>query len=97
MSEPTTRKALATTERALSEIDQELERHAAGRGQVSTPGQLTSLRRQLAQMAAQLSTPQLPAKDQRVRGIGRVVADSWPYDNPLGGTILEAERLYLKA
>ncbi|WP_399926915.1 hypothetical protein [Streptomyces kanamyceticus] len=90
-------KALAATEQALSGIDEELERHAAGRGSVSNPGQLAHLREQLVHVVQQLSAPPLPPKEQRLRGVGRVVADSWPYDNPLGGMILEAEQLYLKA
>ncbi|MFH8608422.1 hypothetical protein ACH4D5_13170 [Streptomyces sp. NPDC018029] len=97
MSESAVQKALAVSERALSGIDEELARHAAGRGSVSNPGQLAALRAQLLQVVQQLAAPPLPPKDQRLRGIGRVIADSWPYDNPLGGMILEAERLYLDA
>ncbi|MET7361048.1 hypothetical protein ABZS76_21745 [Streptomyces sp. NPDC005562] len=97
MSESAARKALAAIERALVGIDQELERHVAGRGSVSGPEQLGRIRDQLAGAARELSTPPLPSRAQRPRGIGRVVTDSWPYDNPLGGMILEAEQLYLEA
>ncbi|MEV0639654.1 hypothetical protein AB0I77_32910 [Streptomyces sp. NPDC050619] len=97
MSESTAQKARAVIERALSGIDEELERHAAGQGRMSSPGQLASIREQLTQMAQQLSAPHLPPKEQRLRGVGRVIADSWPYDNALGGLILEAEQLYLRA
>ncbi len=97
MTESAVQKALAAIERALSGIDEELERHASGQGSVSNPAQLATLRTQLVQAARQLADPPLPSKGQRLRGIGRVIADSWPYDNPLGGMILEAEQLYLKA
>ena len=97
MSRPAAQKALAATERALSAIGEELARHAAGQGSVSSTGQLTQIRGQLTRIADQLSSPELPPKAQRVRGVGRVIADSWPYDSPLGAAILEAEQLYLKA
>ncbi|MEU9214802.1 hypothetical protein [Streptomyces sp. NPDC048415] len=97
MSETTAQKALNATTQALSGIDEELERHAAGQGRVSSAKQLASIREQLTQMAQQLSSSQLPPKAQRLRGAGHVVADSWPYDSSLGVVILEAEQLYLKA
>jgi hypothetical protein len=97
VSESAVQKALAATEQALSGIDEELERHAAGHGRVSSAGQLTSIRDQLTRMALQLSSPPLPPRPQRVRGVGRVIADSWPYDSPLAALILDAERLYLQA
>jgi hypothetical protein len=97
VSRPFVQKALAATERALSGIDEELERHAAGQGSVSSTGQLTQIRSQLTRIADQLASPELPPKEQRVRGMGRVIADSWPYDSPLGAVILKAEQLYLKA
>jgi hypothetical protein len=90
-------KALAATEGALSGVDEELERQAAGQGSVSGTRQLTQIRSQLIRMADQLSSPELPPKEQRVRGAGRVIADSWSYGSPLGAAILEAEQLYLKA
>jgi hypothetical protein len=97
VSESTAQKALAATRQALSGIDEELQRHTDGHGRVSSAQQLTSLREQLEQVAVQLSTSPLPPKPQRLRGIGRVITDSWPYDNPLGSLILEAEQLYLRA
>ncbi|MCF3119306.1 hypothetical protein IPZ68_06230 [Streptomyces arenae] len=83
MPDSAVQKAVAATEQALSGIDEELERHAAGQGSVSDPKQLTALRAQLSRVAQQLSAPPLPPKEQRLRGIGRPVADSWPY-SPLG-------------
>ncbi|WP_406477214.1 hypothetical protein [Streptomyces sp. NBC_01615] len=97
MSESAVQKALAATEEALSGIDEELERHAAGHGRVSSPRQLTSIRDQLAQMVLHLSSSPLPPKPQRVRGVGRVIADSWTYDSPLAALVLDADRLYLQA
>ncbi|WP_406443206.1 hypothetical protein OHB14_30060 [Streptomyces sp. NBC_01613] len=97
VSVPAVQKALVATEQALSGIDEELERHAAGHGRVSSAEQLVSIRDQLAQMALQLTSPRLPPRGQRLRGVGRVVGDSWPYGNVLGGLILEAEQLYLNA
>ncbi|MGW3409788.1 hypothetical protein [Streptomyces sp. NPDC000888] len=64
---------------------------------MSNARQLVSIREQLALMETQLSSSQLPPKAQRLRGAGRAVADSWPFDSALGAMILEAEQLYLKA
>ncbi|WP_129307505.1 hypothetical protein [Streptomyces sp. L2] len=81
----------------MSGIDEDLLRHTASHGRVSSTQQLAALREQLEQVAVQLSSSPLPPKPQRLRGIGRVITDSWPYDNPLASLILEAEQLYLKA
>jgi hypothetical protein len=97
MPESPVQKALAVITRALRGIDEELDRHAAGQGRVSSAKQLASIRAQLSQMELQLSSPELPPRTERLRGVGRVIADSWPYDSPLGSTILEAEQLYLKS
>ncbi|KPI15697.1 hypothetical protein OK074_2142 [Actinobacteria bacterium OK074] len=97
MPESALRKALTAIGQALSGIDEDLERHAAGQGNVSSPEQLSEIRNQLTQMASQLSSSQLPPREQRLRGASRVITDSWSSDNPLGSKILEAERLYLKA
>ena len=85
------------TRQALSGIDAELERHATCHGRMSSTAQLTFIRGQLAQMAEQLSSPPLPPRQQRLRGVGRVIAESWPFDSPLASEIMEAERLYLQA
>ncbi|MFF4506636.1 hypothetical protein [Streptomyces sp. NPDC001401] len=97
MSRPAAQKALDATERALSGVDEELERHATGQGSVSSAGQLTWIRSQLTRIADQLASPELPPKEQRACGVGRVITDSWPCDSRLSAAILEAEQLYLKA
>lgn len=97
MSQKAAQRGLAAIGQALSGVDEELERHAVGRGRLSSAEQLAWIRRQLEQMAQQLSAPELPPKEQRLRGAGQVVADSWPYGNPLGAPVLEAEQLYLRA
>lgn len=48
-------------------------------------------------MVLHLSSSPLPPKPQRVRGVGRVIADSWTYDSPLAALVLDADRLYLQA
>lgn len=99
MSESAIQRACAAITRAIFGIDEEMERHAAGHGHVSNTKELASIREQLTQMALQLqsSSAQLPPEAQRLCGAGHLVADSWPYDSPLGVMILEAEQLYLKA
>lgn len=68
MSELAIRKALTATARALSGVDEELQRHGVGQGRVSNAKQLASIREQLTLMETQLSSSQLPPKEQRVRG-----------------------------
>jgi len=38
----------------------------------------------------------LPEKNMRSLGLGRAIADSWPFDSKLGEEIVKAERAYIE-
>jgi hypothetical protein len=88
-------KALSSVREALAALDEEILAHQEGRGSVSSPSQLSDLRRTLAAMESQLAEGPLPPRSERLRGAGHAVADSWPYDSSLGPLILTAEQRYL--
>lgn len=94
-NEPDVQKALSSVREAVAALDEEILAHQEGRGSVSSPSQLSNLRRTLAAMESQLGTGSLPPRSERARGAGRTVADSWPFDSSLGRLILTAEQRYL--
>lgn len=93
--EPNVEKALGSVREAVAALDEEILAHQEGRGSVSSPAQLSNLRRTLATMESQLGTGPLPPRSERLRGAGRAIADSWPFDSSLGRLILTAEQRYL--
>jgi len=90
----TKQKALDLTRKALAMLALEEENHRQGRPAVGEPAQLHSSRRQLEQMLAQLESDALPSPDKRVGGMGHMIGDSWPLNDPLGIALLEAEQAY---
>ena len=90
-------KALELTRKALALLSHEEERHSQGCATVGSATQLRSSRNQLEQMLTQLESDGLPSPDRRVRGMGHMVGDSWPLNEPLGNALLEAEQAYRKA
>jgi hypothetical protein len=89
--------ALDAVDAALAAIEGEISAHAAGRGGVGDRRQLTGFRTDLEAMKHQLAAGTLPPRAQRITGVGRTIADSWPFDSPLGAVLLEAEQKYLRA
>lgn len=87
---------LAFIANALNAVEAEQEKHNAGRGSVSNGQQLELIRSKLLTMSTQISSGDVPPKEERIRGIGRMVTDSWPLNNELGEVLIEAEQRYLK-
>jgi hypothetical protein len=89
-------KALELTKKALDLLLAERQRHLEGNPTVGVLTQLESCRNQLEKMLIQLSN-KLPPPNERLSGMGHMVGDSWPINNPLGIAFLEAEQAYKKA
>lgn len=87
--------ALDAVETAIAAIDDEISEHVAGRGRVSSLLQLDAFHADLEAMKRQLLSDTVPPRDHRLTGMGRVIADSWPFDSPLGASLLRAEQQYL--
>lgn len=81
---------------ALRLIDEELALHRSGAGRVSSETQLRLIKDKLLSMQTQVESDNLPSRQERIRGIGRMVADSWPFDSELGSVLIDVEQSYLK-
>lgn len=78
---------------ALAAVDAEL----AERRYRLCPEQLGACRATLGEYLAALDRDALPPRRERTEALGRIVADAWPYDVPLGEVILRAERAWRNA
>jgi hypothetical protein len=96
-SEGQTRTSLSAVGAALAAVEAELCRHEQGTGRVSDPEQLRAVLRQLVEVRDQLLSGGLPAPENRLRGLGRAITDSWPLNNQTGAMVLAAEHAYLEA
>jgi hypothetical protein len=78
---------------ALAEVEAEL---AAPRYQLC-PTQLGACRDTLRSYLCALDAGALPPKRDREEDLGRMIADSWPFDVPLAALVLRAERAWRNA
>ena len=89
-------KAKSAVLDALAKIDRELEfRMESARTGPSVP-QLLHCKSHLQMVLHELETNQMPPKEKRNRGMGRMITDSWPLKNELSEAVLKAEHAYLK-
>lgn len=86
-------RARALVSSALAAVEQEL---AAPRYRLC-PEQLGTCREVLRTYLDAIDRDALPPRKERGEGLGRLVADSWPFDVPLGPVILQAERAWRNA
>ena len=83
---------------ALRALDAELQRHERRAGGVGKPQVLRQCRSHLQAILDQIQRDAVPPEPLRLRGMGHMIVDSWPYDDALGelGELLvAAERSYL--
>ncbi len=88
-------KALHAIRVAKSAVDQELERHRVGSGTVSSPQQLASINEQLDAWEREVVNGAIKPRQDRDRGMGHMISDSWPLSSPLGELVLKAEEAYV--
>ena len=84
--------ALELIDKAREEIESEL---AKPQNLITERGTLEDFLRELDLMEGEIKDNRLPAPAKRRRGMGRVIAVSWPLSSPLGETIVSAEHAYL--
>lgn len=77
--------------RGLKELDAEIERHRSGSGRVGELRQLEKFRSQLLAMDREVLEGEISG---HCLGMGRAIADSWPLDSALGGSLIAAEQAY---
>jgi len=88
-------KAIALTNKAIGELEPYLN-GAKPLREGMTRSQLGTCRAHLETMLEQLRSGKLPPKESRVGGMGRMIADSWPFNEKLGDFLSEAEIAYSK-
>jgi hypothetical protein len=86
-------RAQGLVERALSDVEAELAAPSTG----LSPLQLGTCRDTLRDYAAALTSGDLPPRKDRSERLCRLVVDGWPFDAPLSGTVLAAERAFRTA
>jgi hypothetical protein len=78
------------------QIEAEIQKQQRCQSSILRGGQGTLILNQVQVMEQQIESSALPPPEQRVRGIGSMVVDSWPTDSQLGAQILAVEQAYLK-
>jgi hypothetical protein len=83
-------RARALLVAALAEVEAEL---ATPRYRLHAE-ELGTCRETLARYLASLDADDLPPRRDRAEGLGKLVADRWPYDVPLADVVRRAERAW---
>jgi hypothetical protein len=78
---------------ALDAVEAELTAPAHG----LPPDQLGAVREGLRSYLTALDGGPLPPRRDRGEGLGKLVADSWPYDLQLSTLVIQAERAWRNA
>jgi len=86
-------RARVLVEQALREVEAELAAPRTG----LCPIQLGTCRDTLRTYVAALESGDLPPRKDRSERLCRLVVDGWPFDTPLAGTVLAAERAFRTA
>ena len=86
-------RARGLVEQALQEVEAELASPRCG----LSPAQLDTCRDTLQGYVALLQSGDLPPRKDRSELLCRLVIDGWPFDTPLAGTVLAAERAFRTA
>jgi hypothetical protein len=86
-------RARGLVEQALRDVEAELAAPRSG----LCPVQLGTCRETLRAYCSALESGDLPPRKDRSERLCRLVVDGWPFDAPLAGTVLAAERAFRTA
>jgi len=84
-------RAMNFVQKALTELENEIQRHHAGEEKYGTSTQLGMFKKTLENMRDELQSNNVSFA---CGGMGRIIADSWPFDSELGKFLLQAEQSY---
>ncbi|MDE9542944.1 hypothetical protein [Xenorhabdus bovienii] len=79
---------------AIKEIDIAISVYDSSFNSFTTLEQLNLFKTKLLRVLDDINLGKLPQKTERNLGISRIIVDQWPFDNILGGLIIEAEQVY---
>ncbi|WP_387468511.1 hypothetical protein [Photorhabdus sp. RM323S] len=79
---------------AIKEIDIAISAYDSSFNYFTTLEQLNFFKTKLLRALDDINLGALPQKTERNLGISRIIVDQWPFDNILGGLIIEAEQVY---
>lgn len=79
-----------------AELQAEAEKKRLGQPALGAGKQIEIMLTQISVMRQQIESRSFPPADARVRGMARIVVDSWPMDSSLGDRIIAIEQAYLK-
>lgn len=91
----TPEQEVASTQISAARNSLAVELSKSDRDLVASRTMLETFRLQLKAMADNVTRGTLPPRGTRKAGMGRVIADSWPLDHPLGEAIVFAEQTYI--
>jgi len=83
-------RARGLVEQALRDVESEMASPRCG----LCPVQLGTCRDTLRAYVAALESGDLPPRKDRSERLCKLVIDGWPFDTPLAGTVLAAERAF---
>jgi len=83
-------RARGLVEQALRDVESELASPRIG----LCPVQLGTCRDTLRAYVVALESGDLPPRKDRSERLCKLVIDGWPFDTPLAGTVLAAERAF---
>jgi hypothetical protein len=83
-------RARGLVEQALRDVESELASPRCG----LRPEQLCTCRDTLLGYVSALQSGDLPPRKDRSERLCKLVIDGWPFDTPLAGTVLAAERAF---
>ena len=78
----------------LQEVNQQLEQRRAGIPGAGSVGELRYIQEELSKLETLAASNALPPVGSRWLAATRIVTDTWPLDNQLGGRICHLEDLY---
>lgn len=81
---------------AESDLRAEAEKRELGQAALGAGEQVEIMLKQVAIMRAQVESRAVPPVEGRIRGMARMVVDSWPMDSALGDRLISIEQAYLK-
>ena len=87
-------KAVSKIQKAIDELDKAIITKDIKVLSVSSLSQLSKFKESFSIILSIVKSNNIPARNERVISMSRVIVDQWPFDLELGGIIIDAEQAY---